>query len=64
MCPYKRNLFMKEGGSLDYIHISSVALGSVGCDLFDYAGSWAPVASEAQHHSTFLTPPRPFLHIA
>lgn len=33
---YKRNLSMKAEGSLDCVHMSSAALGSVGCDLFDY----------------------------
>lgn len=38
-CMYldKRNLSMKAGGSLDCVHMSSAALGSVGCDLLDYA---------------------------
>lgn len=55
MCPYKRNLSVKDGGSLDCIHISSAALGSVGCD-FDYARNWVLEASETQHHFMFLPP--------
>lgn len=46
MYPYKRNLSMKDGGSLDCVRMSSAALGSVSCDLFDYAENWAPGASE------------------